>query len=56
MDLDYNEALVEGSGVYIEELIKEMEERNIKILLFMGWPLTMNRLIWRRSSQILRAL
>lgn len=39
MDLDYNEALVEGSGVYIEELIKEMEERNIKIPPFYGLAL-----------------
>ena len=39
VDLDYNKALVEGSGVYIEELIKEMEERNIKVPPFYGLAL-----------------
>lgn len=38
-DLDFNETLVEGSGVYIEELIKEIEERNIKVPPFYGLAL-----------------
>jgi predicted secreted protein len=39
VDLDYNDTLVEGSGVYIEELKKEMEERGVKIPPFYGLAL-----------------
>ena len=38
-DLDYNKALVEGSGVYIEELKKEIESRGLKKPPFYGLAL-----------------
>lgn len=38
-DFDYNKAIVEGSGVYIEELKKEMEERGVKVPPFYGLAL-----------------
>ena len=39
VDLDYNKALVEGSGVYIEELKKEIEARGMKKPPFYGLAL-----------------
>ena len=38
-DFDYNKAIIEGSGVYIEELKKEMEERGVKVPPFYGLAL-----------------
>lgn len=39
VDLSYNDALVEGSGVYIEELKKEIEGRGLKTPPFYGLAL-----------------
>lgn len=39
VDLDYNKALVEGSGVYIEELRKEIESRGLRMPEFYGLAL-----------------
>ncbi|PKM85129.1 MAG: hypothetical protein CVU86_03835 [Firmicutes bacterium HGW-Firmicutes-11] len=39
VDLDYNAALVQGSGVYIEELRKEIEDRGVKAPTFYGLAL-----------------
>ena len=39
VELDYNEALVEGAGVYIEELKKEIEERGVEMPPFYGLAL-----------------
>ncbi len=39
VDLDYNEALIEGEGVYIEELKKEILERGLKVPPFYGLAL-----------------
>lgn len=39
VELDYNQALIEGSGVYIEELKKEIEERGLKVPPFYGLAL-----------------
>ena len=39
VDLDYNKALVEGSGVYIEELRKEIESRGLRLPEFYGLAL-----------------
>lgn len=39
VNLDYNKAIVEGSGVYIEELKKEIEERGLKLPPFYGLAL-----------------
>lgn len=39
VDLDYNKAIIEGTGVYIEELKKELESRGLKIPPFYGLAL-----------------
>ncbi|MGL4484464.1 MAG: CD3072 family TudS-related putative desulfidase [Anaerovoracaceae bacterium] len=39
VDLDYGEAIIEGSGVYIEELKKEIEERGVPMPPFYGLAL-----------------
>lgn len=39
IDLDYNKAIVEGSGVYIEELKKEIEARGFTMPPFYGLAL-----------------
>lgn len=39
VDLNYNDALVEGAGVYIEELKKEIEERGLAVPPFYGLAL-----------------
>jgi predicted secreted protein len=39
VELDYNQAIIEGSGVYIEELKKEIEDRGVKIPPFYGLAL-----------------
>jgi predicted secreted protein len=38
-DLSYNDAIIEGSGVYIEELKAEIEERGLKMPPFYGLSL-----------------
>ena len=38
-DLDYGKALLEGEGVYIEELKKEIQERGVKMPPFYGLAL-----------------
>ncbi|MFR6257881.1 MAG: hypothetical protein ACLULK_03745, partial [Anaerovoracaceae bacterium] len=39
VELSFNDAIIEGQGVYIEELKAEMEDRNIKIPPFYGLAL-----------------
>jgi predicted secreted protein len=39
VELDYNEAIIQGSGVYIEELKKEIEARGVKMPPFYGLAL-----------------
>ncbi len=39
VEFDYNNAIIEGSGVFIEELKKEIEERGLKMPPFYGLAL-----------------
>ena len=39
VDLEYNDAIVEGSGVYIEELKKAIEDRGLELPPFYGLAL-----------------
>ncbi len=39
MELSYNDALVEGEGVYIDELKKEIRERGLRVPPFYGLAL-----------------
>lgn len=39
VDLEYNDAIIEGSGVYIEELKKAIEDRGLEVPPFYGLAL-----------------